>query len=41
MHLDHHKDAESPSHSTSMMEEAVGKIVDLQETEIDGDISKR
>ena len=29
----------NPSHSTSMMEEAVGKIVDLQ-TEIDGDIGQ-
>ena len=29
----------NPSHSTSMMEEAVGKIVDLQ-TEIDGDITQ-
>ena len=29
----------APSHSTSMMEEAVGKIVDLQ-TEIDGDIGQ-
>jgi hypothetical protein len=27
----------NPSHSTSMMEDAIGKIVDLQ-TEIDGDI---
>lgn len=29
----------NPSHSTSMMEEAVGKIVDLQ-AEIDGDIGQ-
>ena len=29
----------NPSHSTTMMEEAVGKIVDLQ-TEIDGDIGQ-
>ena len=29
----------APSHSTSIMEEAVGKIVDLQ-TEIDGDIGQ-